>query len=40
VDCYLTKPFQPQELINFVQRVLDSSGGTNNYGDGQTVYKI
>lgn len=40
VDCYLTKPFQPQELINFVQRVLDSSGGGSDYGDGQTVYKI
>lgn len=39
VDCYLTKPFQPQELINFVQRVLDSSGGYDDDG-GQTVYKI
>lgn len=41
VDCYLTKPFQPAELINFVQRVLDSqSQGEDPYGGGTTVYKI
>lgn len=40
VDCYLTKPFQPTELINFVQRVLDSQSGTDDFGGGQTVYKI
>ncbi len=41
VDCYLTKPFQPAELINFVQRVLESQdGGSDPYGGGATVYKI
>lgn len=40
VDCYLTKPFQPAELINFVQRVLESQdGGQDPYGGG-TVYKL
>lgn len=41
VDCYLTKPFQPAELINFVQRVLESQGGGGDpYGGGSTVYKL
>lgn len=40
VDCYLTKPFQPTELINFVQRVLDSQSGGDSYDGGSTVYKI
>jgi two-component system alkaline phosphatase synthesis response regulator PhoP/two-component system response regulator VicR len=24
VDCYLTKPFNPQELVNFVRRIFDA----------------
>lgn len=41
VDCYLTKPFQPAELINFVQRVLESQSGDGDpYGGGSTVYKL
>jgi two-component system, OmpR family, alkaline phosphatase synthesis response regulator PhoP len=24
VDCYLTKPFNPHELVNFVRRIFDS----------------
>jgi two-component system alkaline phosphatase synthesis response regulator PhoP/two-component system response regulator VicR len=41
VDCYLTKPFNPQELINFVQRVLESNAGvSDDYGGGTTIYKI
>jgi len=27
VDCYLTKPFNPMELIVFVKRIFDSLGG-------------
>ena len=27
VDCYLTKPFNPMELITFVKRIFDSLGG-------------
>src|SRR5256714_9080896 len=28
VDCYLTKPFNPMELLTFVKRIFDSVGGT------------
>jgi two-component system, OmpR family, alkaline phosphatase synthesis response regulator PhoP len=27
VDCYLTKPFNPMELISFVKRIFDSLDG-------------
>ncbi len=27
VDCYLTKPFNPMELLTFVKRIFDSLGG-------------
>lgn len=27
VDCYLTKPFNPMELLSFVKRIFDSLGG-------------
>lgn len=27
VDCYLTKPFNPMELLSFVKRIFDSMGG-------------
>jgi len=27
VDCYLTKPFNPMELLTFVKRIFDSQGG-------------
>ena len=39
VHCYLTKPFNPKELIGFVKRVLDSESGGGEYG-GDTVYKL
>jgi two-component system alkaline phosphatase synthesis response regulator PhoP/two-component system response regulator VicR len=26
VDCYLTKPFNPMELLTFVKRIFDSQG--------------
>jgi two-component system alkaline phosphatase synthesis response regulator PhoP/two-component system response regulator VicR len=39
VDAYLTKPFNPQELLAFVKRVLDASKGKDEYG-GETVYKL
>jgi len=28
VDCYLTKPFNPMELLTFVKRIFDSQGQT------------
>lgn len=31
VDCYLTKPFNPMELLTFVKRIFDSTSGG---GDG------
>lgn len=37
VDCYLTKPFNPMELISFVRRIfksLDDGGGDNRYDLG------
>lgn len=27
VDCYLTKPFNPMELLSFVKRIFDSTDG-------------
>ncbi|MCE5315245.1 MAG: response regulator [Armatimonadota bacterium] len=27
VDCYLTKPFNPMELLSFVKRIFDSGDG-------------
>jgi len=29
VDCYLTKPFNPMELISFVKRIFGSLDGTS-----------
>lgn len=42
VDCYLTKPFNPSELVQFVQRILESQDqiGGDSFGGGNTVYKI
>ena len=38
VDCYLTKPFNPMELLTFVKRIFDS---TSNSGPGDSkVYKL
>jgi two-component system, OmpR family, alkaline phosphatase synthesis response regulator PhoP len=39
VDCYLTKPFNPQELLAFVKRVLESASGKDEFG-GETVYRL
>jgi two-component system, OmpR family, alkaline phosphatase synthesis response regulator PhoP len=40
VDAYLTKPFNPQELLAFVKRVLEAAkGGGDEYG-GDVVYKL
>ncbi len=38
VDCYLTKPFNPMELISFVKRIFNSmdAGGA----DGSKVYDV
>jgi len=36
VDCYLTKPFNPMELLSFVKRIFDSMDG----GPGDSRYEI
>ncbi|MEN6520215.1 MAG: response regulator [Armatimonadota bacterium] len=33
VDCYLTKPFNPMELISFVKRIFGSLDGTGGGGE-------
>ena len=33
VDCYLTKPFNPMELLSFVKRIFDSMDGGPGGGD-------
>ncbi|MBW3624366.1 MAG: response regulator [Armatimonadetes bacterium] len=40
VDAYLTKPFNPQELLAFVKRVLDASKGMGGDSEGDKVYKL
>ena len=40
VDAYLTKPFNPQELLAFVKRVLDASKGVGDEYGGDQVYKL
>src|SRR5688500_15976888 len=37
VDCYLTKPFNPMELLTFVKRIFDSQGQSV---PGANVYKL
>ena len=37
VDCYLTKPFNPMELLTFVKRIFDSTGGGEG---GDSRYKL
>lgn len=37
VDCYLTKPFNPMELISFVKRIFKSLEGGD---DGSNTYNI
>jgi len=39
VDCYLTKPFNPMELLTFVKRIFDQMGGNDGAG-GSSVYKL
>ena len=39
VDCYLTKPFNPMELLTFVKRIFDSTGQSAGAG-GSNVYKL
>jgi len=38
VDCYLTKPFNPAELLAFVKRVL--SAKDEDQGPGERVYRL
>ena len=37
VDCYLTKPFNPMELISFVKRIFSSLDGT---GPGEKRFEL
>jgi two-component system alkaline phosphatase synthesis response regulator PhoP len=37
VDCYLTKPFNPMELLSFVKRIFDSTDGGSG---GEKRYEI
>ena len=39
VDCYLTKPFNPMELLTFVKRIFDSTSQIDG-GSGSSRYKI
>src|SRR5262245_15341197 len=39
VDCYLTKPFNPMELLTFVKRIFDSQAGGGGGEDG-TRFKL
>lgn len=39
VDCYLTKPFNPMELLTFVKRIFDSTSQSAGSG-GSNVYKL
>jgi two-component system alkaline phosphatase synthesis response regulator PhoP/two-component system response regulator VicR len=40
VDCYLTKPFNPMELLTFVKRIFDSLGNSGGGSDGGGRYKL
>src|SRR5579872_2821014 len=40
VDCYLTKPFNPMELLTFVKRIFDSTSQSAGSGGGSNVYKL
>ena len=35
VDCYLTKPFNPMELLTFVKRIFDSQDGGGGEDSGR-----
>ena len=37
VDCYLTKPFNPMELLTFVKRIFDSMRTTGSDGSGTRI---
>ena len=39
VDCYLTKPFNPMELLTFVKRIFDSLNSSGMDG-GDVRYKL
>jgi two-component system alkaline phosphatase synthesis response regulator PhoP/two-component system response regulator VicR len=40
VDCYLTKPFNPLELLTFVKRIFDSTSNSGGGGGSSNVYKL
>ena len=40
VDCYLTKPFNPLELVSFVNRIFQSMDGGASGADGERRYSL
>ncbi len=40
VDCYLTKPFNPMELLTFVKRIFDSLSSSGGDSGGGGRYKL
>ncbi len=40
VDCYLTKPFNPMELISFVKRIFKSLEGDDDDEGGSKIYNL
>jgi two-component system alkaline phosphatase synthesis response regulator PhoP len=40
VDCYLTKPFNPMELLTFVKRIFDSFAGKADESGGSTRHNL
>ncbi len=40
VDCYLTKPFNPMELLTFVKRIFDALNSSGGGEGGNPRYKL
>lgn len=40
VDCYLTKPFNPMELVSFVKRIFKSMGDDGRAGGEARVFDV
>ena len=40
VDIYLTKPFEPKQLLSFVKRALDDGSGEGGEYGGEKTYRL
>lgn len=40
VTAYLTKPFNPRELLVFVERILDAIENPVQFDDGEPIYEV